>query len=75
MKMRKRPVEKMLALIIDCDATAKDSPQYIAIQKTLQKGVATITHAEKTQVRDDLRSLCRAVGLPYDRLLLRVMRE
>lgn len=73
--MRKRPVEKMLALIIDCDATAKDSPQYTAIQQTLQKGAATITYAEKTQIRDDLRSLCRAVGLSYDRLLLGVMQE
>lgn len=73
--MRKRPIEKMLTLIVDCDASVKNSPQYIAIQQTLQKGVATITYAEKTQVRDDLRSLCRAVGLSYDRLLLGIMQE
>ena len=73
--MKKRPIEKMLSLIVDCDVSVKNSPQYITIQQTLQKDVATITYAEKTQIRDDLRSLCRAVGLSYDRLLLRVMQE
>ena len=73
--MKKRPVEKMLAVIVDRDASVKNSPQYTDIQKTLRKNVATITYAEKTQVRDNLRSLCRAVGLSYDRLLLGIMQE
>ena len=73
--MKKRPVEKMLAVIVDRDASVKNSSQYTDIQKTLRKNVATITYAEKTQVRDNLRSLCRAVGLSYDRLLLGIMQE
>lgn len=73
MKMNKRPINKMLAIM---EERANESwkamygtHQYKYIKSILAKDVEDITYAEKEMVRDNLRALCLALGLNYYNLL------
>ncbi len=73
--MNKRPINKMLATIVECKPSVQASHQYKYIMMILDKDNKDITYTEKIMVRDNLRVLCTVVGLSYDRLLMRVCQD
>jgi hypothetical protein len=73
--MNKRPINKMLATIVECKPSVQVSHQYRYIMMVLDKNTKDITYTEKIMVRDNLRALCTVVGLSYERLLMRVCKE
>lgn len=73
--MNKRPINKMLALVIERKPMMQASHQYKYIMQVLDKDNKDISYAEKMMVRDNLRVLCAVAGLSYDRLLMRVCQE
>ena len=73
--MRKRPINKMLATIVEREPCVQASHQYRYIVLVLSKDNDSITYTEKMMVRDNLRTLCTVVGLSYERLLMRVCQD
>lgn len=73
--MKKRPIEKMLAIIIEEKSDLTRSHQYQYIIKVLEKENKDITYTEKLAVREALRVLCTVCGLSYERLLMKVCQE
>lgn len=73
--MNKRPVNKMLATVVELKPEIQASHQYKCIMVVLTKDNKDITYAEKLMVRDALRALCAVAGLSYERLLMRVCKE
>ena len=70
--MNKRPINKMLATVVERKPEIQASHQYKYIVMILSKDNKDITYTEKTMVRDNLRVLCTVAGLSYERLLMRV---
>jgi hypothetical protein len=73
--MNKRPINKMLATIVERKPEVQASHQYKYIMLVLSKDNEDISYAEKLMVRDNLRVLCTVAGLSYERLLMRVCKE
>lgn len=73
--MKKRPIERMLTIIIEQKSDLTRTHQYQYIKKMLEKDTKDITYAQKLIIRDHLRSLCTVCGLSYDRLLMRVCQD
>lgn len=73
--MKKRPIERMLAIIVEEKSDLTKSHQYQYITKVLEKDNKDITYAEKLAVREALRELCTMCGLFYERLLMKVCQE
>lgn len=73
--MNKRPINKMLAVVVERKPSVQTSHQYKYIMMVLSKDNKDITYTEKTLVRDNLRALCTVAGLSYERLLMRVCQE
>ena len=73
--MNKRPINKMLAIIIEQKSDLTRSHQYSYIMQVLEKDNDAITYTEKLAVREALRVLCTMCGLSYDRLIMRVCQE
>lgn len=73
--MNKRPINKMLALVVERKPTVQASHQYKYIMMVLNKDNKDITYAEKMMVRDNLRVLCEVAGVSYERLLMRVCQD
>ena len=73
--MNKRPINKMLATVVELKPEVQASHQYKHIMMVLNKDNEDITYAEKLMVRDNLRVLCTVAGLSYERLLMRVCKE
>lgn len=73
--MNKRPIDRMLTIIIEEKSDLTRSHQYSYIMKVLEKDNKDITYAEKLAVREALRVLCAVCGLSYDRLIMRVCRD
>ena len=73
--MAKRPINKMLAVIIEQKSDLTRSHQYNYIMKVLEKDNEAITYTEKLAVREALRVLCTVAGLSYERLMMRVCKE
>ena len=73
--MNKRPIDRMLTIIIEEKSDLTRSHQYSYIMKVLEKDNKDITYAEKLAVREALRVLCAVSGLSYDRLIMRVCRD
>jgi hypothetical protein len=70
--MNKRPINKMLELIVERKPELAQSTHYTSIINTLAKSNESISYAEKLKVRDNLRVLCVVSGLSYERLIMRV---
>lgn len=70
--MNKRPINKMLELIVERKPELTQSTHYISIINTLAKSNENISYTEKLEVRDNLRVLCVVSGLSYERLMMRV---
>ena len=73
--MNKRPINKMLATVVERKPEVQASHQYKYIMLVLSKDSEDISYAEKLMVRDNLRVLCTVAGLSYDRLLMRVCQD
>ena len=73
--MNKRPINKILATVVERKPEAQASHQYKYIMLVLSKDNKDIAYAEKMMVRDNLRILCTVAGLSYERLLMRVCQE
>lgn len=73
--MKKRPIEKMLDIIIEKDESLARSHSYKWVRKTLEKKTEDLTYTDKYALREELRSLCAVCGLSYDRLLFRVHQD
>lgn len=73
--MNKRPINKMLAAVVERKPEVQASNQYKYIMMVLGKDNKDITYTERLMVRDNLRVLCTVAGLSYDRLLMRVCQE
>ena len=73
--MNKRPINKILATVVERKPSVQASHQYKCIMMVLDKDNKDITYAEKMMVRDNLRVLCTVAGLSYERLLMRVCKE
>lgn len=73
--MNKRPINKMLATVVERKPEVQASHQYKYIMLVLSKDNEDISYAEKLMVRDNLRVLCTVAGLSYDRLLMRVCQD
>ena len=73
--MSKRPINKMLATVVERKPDVQASHQYKYIMMVLDKDNKNITYTERLMVRDNLRVLCKVAGLSYDRLLMRVCEE
>ena len=73
--MNKRPINKMLSTVRELKPEVQASHQYKYIMMVLNKDNKNITYTEKMMVRDNLRVLCTAAGLSYERLLMRVCQE
>ena len=73
--MNKRPINKMLATVVECKPEVQASHQYKYIMLVLNKDNEDISYTEKLMVRDNLRVLCTVAGLSYERLLMRVCKE
>ena len=73
--MNKRPINKMLAAVVERKPDIQASHQYKYIMMVLDKDNKDITYTERLMVRDNLRVLCKVAGLSYDRLLMRVCQE
>ena len=70
--MNKRPINKMLEIVVERKPSVQASHQYKYIMMVLSKDSKDITYAEKLMVRDNLRSLCVVAGLSYERLIMKV---
>lgn len=70
--MNKRPINKMLAIVVERKPSVQASHQYQYIMMVLSKDSKDITYTEKLMVRDSLRSLCVVAGLSYERLIMKV---
>ena len=73
--MNKRPINKMLATVVECKPEVQASHQYRYIMMVLNKDNKGIIYTEKMMVRDNLRALCAVAGLSYNRLLMQVCQE
>ena len=73
--MNKRPINKMLATVVERKPEVQASHQYKYIMLVLSKDNEDISYAEKLMVRDNLRVLCAVCGLSYDRLIMRVCQD
>ena len=73
--MNKKPINKMLATVVERKPEVQASHQYKYIMLVLSKDNKDIGYAEKLMVRDNLRVLCTVAGLSYDRLLMRVCQD
>ena len=73
--MKKRPINKMLTIIIEEKSDLTRNHQYNYIMKVLEKDNKDITYTEKLAVREALRVLCAVCGLSYDRLIMRVCQD
>lgn len=73
--MTKRPINKMLATVVERKPEVQASHQYKYIMMVLAKDNKDITYAEKLMVKDNLRALCAVAGLSYERLLMRVCKN
>ena len=73
--MNKRPINKMLATVVERKPEVQASHQYKYIMLVLSKDNEDISYAEKLMARDNLRVLCAVAGLSYDRLLMRVCQD
>lgn len=73
--MNKRPINKMLATVVECKPEVQASHQYRYIIMILNKDNKDITCTEKLMVRDNLCMLCAVAGLSYERLLMKVCKE
>lgn len=73
--MHKRPINDILALVVERKPEVQASHQYRYIKQVLTKDNKDITYAEKLMVRDNLRVLCKVAGVSYERLLMRVCQE
>ena len=73
--MNKRPINKMLATVVERKPEVQASHQYKYIMLVLNKDNEDISYAEKMMVRDNLRVLCTVAGLSYERLLMRVCQD
>ena len=73
--MNKRPINKMLAIVVERKPSVQASHQYKYIMLVLSKNNEDISYAEKLMVRDNLRVLCTVAGLSYERLLMRVCKD
>ena len=73
--MNKRPINKMLATVVERKPEVQASHQYKYIMLVLGKNNEDISYAEKLMVRDNLRVLCTVAGLSYDRLLMRMCQD
>lgn len=73
--MSKRPINKMLATVVERKPEVQASHQYKYVMIVLDKDNKDITYAEKMMVGDNLRALCTVADLSYDRLLMRVCQE
>ena len=73
--MNKRPINKMLATVVERKPEVQASHQYKYIMLVLSKDNEDISYTEKLMVRDNLRVLCTVAGLSYDRLLMRVCQD
>ena len=73
--MNKRPINKMLATVVERKPEVQASHQYKYIMLVLSKDNEDISYAEKLMVRDNLRTLCTVAGLSYDRLLMRMCQD
>ena len=73
--MNKRPINKMLATVVERKPSVQASHQYKYIIIVLNKDNKDITYAEKMMVRDNLRMLCILAGLSYERLVMKVCRN
>ena len=73
--MNKKPINKMLAAVVERKPDTQASHQYKYIMMVLNKDNKDITYTERLMVRDNLRVLCKVAGLSYDRLLMRVGQE
>ena len=73
--MNKRPINKMLATVVERKPEVQASHQYKYIMLVLSKDNEDISYTEKLMVRDNLRVLCAVAGLSYDRLLMRVCQD
>ena len=70
--MKKNLVNEMLTLIAECHPSVKASNQYKDIKRILVKDNTSITHTEKLVVKENLRTLCSACGLSYERMIMRL---
>ena len=70
--MNKRPINKILAIILEEKSDLTRSHQYNYLMKVLEKDNEDITYTETLAVREALRVLCAVCGLSYDRLIMRV---
>lgn len=68
--MHKRPINDVLALVVERKPEVQVSHQYRYIMQVLAKDNENITNTEKLMVRDNLRALCEMVGLSYARLVM-----
>lgn len=68
--MHKRPINDILALVVERKPEVQASHQYRYIKQVLTKDNKDITYAEKLMVRDNLRVLCAVAGLSYERLVM-----
>lgn len=73
--MHKRPINDILALVVERKPEVQASHQYKYIMQVLAKSNDAITYTEKMMVRDNLRVLCTVCGLSYERLLMRVCKD
>lgn len=73
--MNKRPINKMLATVVELKPEVRASHQYKYVMMVLNKDSKDITYTEKLMVKDNLRALCKVAGVSYDRLLMRVCQE
>ena len=73
--MNKRPINKMLATVVERKPDVQASHQYKYIMMVLDKDSKDITYTERLMVRENLRVLCKVAGLSYDRLLMRMCQE
>ena len=73
--MNKRLVNAILDIITECKPSIKETYTYQETMDVLAKRSECITYAEKTIVRDNLRTLCVLAGLSYERLIMKVCRS
>lgn len=73
--MNKRPINTILDIIVERKPSIKETCIYQETMSVLSKDNKNITYAEKTMVRDNLRTLCILAGLSYERLILKVCRS
>lgn len=75
MSMNKRPINKILDIIVERKPSIKETYTYQETMDVLAKRNDCITYAEKMMVRDNLRMLCVLAGLSYERLVMKVCRS